>query len=252
MPKPVFDRPLRRRIAPLLIFGTVALLLTTAGCTAWRLGQARDLANRSEPVQQQPSSSRARLLIVGDSTAVGTGAADAANSVAGRLAAAYPGLWLDNLGRDGARWADLPVQLEGASRYDVVLILAGGNDVIRLSSMTELERSIDATLTSARRISERVVVMPAGNVGNAPFFFWPLSVWMTERSRTFHAAVQAGAERHGAAYVSLFEERADDPFAQHRGLNASDGLHPSDTGYALWWKALTTQTRLSDWIAAAR
>ena len=75
------------------------------------------------------------------------------------------------------------------------------------------------------------VLIPAGNVGNAPFFFPPVAWWMTQRARRLHAAVAASAERHGAVYVSLFEERENDPFAQQRALNASDSLQPSDDGY---------------------
>ena len=40
--------------------------------------------------------------------------------------------------------------------------------------------------------------MPAGNVGNAPFFFVPLSWWMTQRSRALHGLVQDSAARTGA------------------------------------------------------
>jgi len=53
-------------------------------------------------------------------------------------------------------------------------------------------------------------------------------------------------------YVSLFEERENDPFAQQRDLNAKDGLHPSDAGYRLWLDQLMLQADLQQRLAAAR
>ena len=97
---------------------------------------------------------------------------------------------------------------------------------------------IGQVTVQARAHSDRVVLMPAGNVGNAPFFFAPASWWMTQRSRSLHAYVKDTAERTGATYVNLFHERDEDPFVINPALNARDGLHPSDAGYELWWQQL--------------
>lgn len=113
----------------------------------------------------------------------------------------------------------------------LALLTLTGCAVWRLAQAVEL----------ARQTAPFVVLMPAGNVGNAPFFFPPVSWWMTQRARRLHAAVAASAERHGAVYVRLFEERENDPFARQRALNASDGLHPSDEGYRVWLKQLLRQ-----------
>ena len=95
--------------------------------------------------------------------------------------------------------------------------------------------------------------MPCGNVGNAPFFFPPLSWWMTERSKMLHRLVRQAASDHGALYVSLYQDKADDPFAQRPDtLNASDGLHPSDAGYQLWYDELNTQAAMGRRLAALR
>jgi lysophospholipase L1-like esterase len=79
---------------------------------------------------------------------------------------------------------------------------------------------------------------------------------MTWRSRRLHAFVNEAASRHGAVIVSLFRERADDPFAQQPSLNARDGLHPSAAGYQIWLRELMAQAalrhRLSAAFAAAR
>lgn len=86
--------------------------------------------------------------------------------------------------------------------------------------------------------------MPVGNVGNAPFFFAPLSWLMTSRSRKLHAFVREAASRHGAVVVNLFHERQDAPFVQRPELNSYDGLHPNDAGYRVWYSELLAQTTL--------
>ncbi len=231
------------------------MLLTLSGCAAWRIGQSAELARRSEPLQQTPAAATVRLLIVGDSTAVGTGASTAQRSLAGLLAQDHPGLRIDNRARDGAKFADVLTQfgtLGPADRYDLVLVQAGGNDVIRLRGREAMRTDIEQVIAKAREHGDRVIVMPAGNVGNAPFFFPPLSWWMTSRSRELHGFVRTAAAQHGAVYVNLFHERADDPFVQRPELNADDGLHPSDAGYRVWFDQLMAQADLAGALAAAR
>jgi lysophospholipase L1-like esterase len=235
-----------------LLWVAGAAVLAFSGCAAWRIGQSMELARRSEPLQQQPVGATLRLLIVGDSTAVGTGASSPQSSLAGLIASGHPRLWIENRARDGARFADVLAQLTGPERFDIVLVQAGGNDVIRLRDLDALRKDIDLVVDAAAVRAPVVVVMPAGNVGNAPFFFAPLSWLMTQRSRDLHRFVADSTARRGAVYVNLFHERADDPFVADPGLNASDGLHPSDAGYRSWWQALRTQAGLNERLASAR
>jgi lysophospholipase L1-like esterase len=240
-------------VLPALLVTLLVALLATSGCAVWRIGKAGELARRSEPLQQQPAGAPLRLLIVGDSTGVGTGASDPRHSLAGLLAQAHPRLRIDNLARDGATFAGVISQLEAASsRHDLVLVQAGGNDVIRLRSMDAVRADVErvAELASAR--GGRVVFMPAGNVGNAPFFFPPLSWYMASRARALHAIVSETAARHQAVYVNLYKDKAHDPFAQQPGLNAADGLHPSDAGYRVWFDELMAQAQLGPLLAPAR
>ena len=241
----------KRRALPLLTLVACSALLLTSGCTLWRIGQAAELARLSEPLQQTPAQPVMRLLIVGDSTAVGTGAASPEDSLAGLIGRDYPRLLIDNRARDGARFADVLAQLDGEGRFDMVLIQAGGNDVIRLTDLDRLTADVQAVARRAAARADRVVLMPAGNVGNASFFFAPWSWLMTERSRSLHRVVRAAASQTGATYVDLFQERADDPFAKDPSLNARDGLHPSSDGYRVWYQALLTQAGLAGSLAAA-
>ncbi len=68
---------------------------------------------------------------------------------------------------------------------------------------------------------------------------------MTQRSQMLHEQVRKAAAAQGATYVSLYKDKRDDPFAQRPDeLNAKDGLHPSDAGYALWLDELNRQAQL--------
>ena len=229
------------------------LLVVAAGQAAWRIRQSVELARQSEPFQASPAGATARLLIVGDSTAVGTGATSPAHSLAGLISRDHPRLKIVNRAMDGARFADIARQLQGTERFDAVLVLGGGNDVIRLTDQPLLAQHIDAVARQARSRAPLVVLMPPGNVGNAPFFMPPLSWLMAQRSRALHGFVRQAAADHGALYVSLYKAQASDPFAQRPDeLNARDGLHPSDAGYRLWHDALNAQAALAKRLGAGR
>lgn len=247
---------MKLRRAPMLgTLGLIAALvvLTTSGCAAWRIRQAVELARQSEPYQAAPAGASASLLVVGDSTAVGTGASTPGASVAGLIARDHPQLTIVNRARDGAKFSDIASQLEGNERFDAILVLGGGNDVIRFTRESRLEQETARTAELARVRARLVVFMPAGNVGSAPFFFPPWSWLMTERSRTLHRLVQQAAADNGALYVNLYKEKSQDPFAQRPDeLNAADGLHPSDAGYSLWHEELNRQAGFSDRLAALR
>ncbi len=180
----------------------------------WRLYEAIELTKLSKPLQRALVQPALRLLTVGDTTAVGTGATTSQASVAGLLGEHFPRLHIDNRSSDGAKFAGLVAH-------------------------------------RARQRAAMLVLMPAGNVGNAPFFFAPVSWWMTWRSRQLHGFVNVAAARHDAVVAGLFRERADDPFVRRPELNAVDGLHPNDAGYRVWCGELMAQADLRQRLAAA-
>jgi lysophospholipase L1-like esterase len=228
-------------------------LLVLGGCAASRISTAAQLARESEPFQHNPPNATLRLLIVGDSTGVGTGASAPRNSLAGLLAQAFPRLAIDNLAQDGATFEGVVKQLQRDTvRYDAVLIQAGGNDVIRLRGDEAMRADIERAIALAAGRADRVLVMPAGNVGNAPFFFPPLSSLMSSRAERLQGFVKAAAQQHGAVYIDLFKDAAKDPFANNPGLHAADGLHPSDAGYRIWFDEIMRQADLPTLLARAR
>lgn len=242
----------RSRALPAIALIAALAVLPTSGC-AWRIRQSVELARLSEPFEASPAGAVASLLVVGDSTGVGTGASSPATSLAGLIGQAHPRLKITNRAGDGAKFADIAGQLEalGAERFDAILVLGGGNDVIRLTRDETLEQDIARTAGLARTHAGLVVVMPCGNVGSAPFFFVPWSWLMTWRSQALHGFVREAAKDNSALYVNLYKDKSEDPFARRPNeLNARDGLHPSDAGYRLWWDELNRQADFSNRLAA--
>lgn len=233
-----------------LLSAAAAYAAATAVYAAIHLARSADLARGSRPFERQAVPGGPRLLVVGDSTAEGTGASSPRNSLPGLIARAHPAVTLVNRGRDGARFRDVLRQLEEPGRFDAVLVLGGGNDVFRMTPARTMRRTIDAVARKAATLADVVILMPAGNVGNAPFFLPPWTWLMQHRARVLHRIVADIARRTGARYVDLFRERKDDPFAlQPERMNATDGLHPGDAGYALWHRELDRQAQLSRLLA---
>ena len=76
-----------------------AMLLTA--CAPWRILTAADLAREARPYTAAPEQPTKRLLVVGDSTAVGTGADASADSLAGLIGQTHPQWRIDNLAANG-------------------------------------------------------------------------------------------------------------------------------------------------------
>lgn len=194
----------------------------------------------------EPTPAR-RFLVVGDSTGVGIGSVDSRSTVAGRLAAAFPGTAIVNHAHDSARSFDIPAQIEASTgRFDLILIFVGGSDVIRFSSYQSVLVAAEHTLDAASSCSDHVAVVPPADLGAAPIWVWPLDAVFSRRAETVRRAWQyAMRERAHVHLVDLRIPRDRDPFRlAPRRYYSPDGIHPSADGYALWFAQITRQVPL--------
>jgi lysophospholipase L1-like esterase len=230
-----------------LIGSALALTGVAAGAVARpclelrsRVQTARAL-NRSGLAYEQLGNRTEAVLVVGDSTARGAGAARPQESLAGRIGAALPDARLINRGRDGACFADVIDQLRGAPvlPYRFVLISAGANDVLQMTAPAQARHDAEQAIALAQRLAEDVVLMTVPNVGHAPLLPWPFNRFYSQRARAVFERLRGLGERPGVSLVRLFYDRPHDPFAREPGRYlARDGLHPSSDGYALWFSEL--------------
>lgn len=217
------------------------------------LWRGRGVAKRDRRVVRRVRPYDVRVLVVGDSSAVGTGASDGRFTVAGRLAAAHPRWSIGNLARQGHRTADVAKTLTRLRRrvclrrgssppYDVLIVHTGGNDALHGTPAEELAPAARAIVADAVMLASHTVIVMGGNLALAPGLPWPWSWLAGVRTRRVRSVLQAAVPGGRVTYVDLFREAEDDPTtgAPERYF-AADGLHPSDDNYALWFHAIDTE-----------
>ncbi len=189
------------------------------------------------------TTGRFSVLVLGDSTAVGVGATDPEESVAGRLCSLLDAS-VENYARSGATVSDLLRQRALAKRehYDLILIQAGGNDIIKLHSLRESSRTMQRLLSVIEKKSERIALLTAGRIGYAPFFPKLIAPLMTSRSLILRSLFIRIAQKNNVLYVDLLGMSSvlnSDPARYY----AADMLHLSGAGYGVWFEKLESEMR---------
>lgn len=217
-----------------------------------RLVLAKRNGNRAVPVSQHVPNATTHVLVVGDSTAYGTGAEEQQNSLVGRLARNFPHIHIDNAAENGMGLDVLRKKLDTMSgrSYDITMLHIGGIDVLSMTTDAKIITALKDIFEKARALLKsddprNIVFVSVNNVGCAPAFRFPLNRLLERRSRRLNGLFQVLADEHEVTHVSLFCERDDDPFAARPDeLYASDGIHPNDAGYELWYDKINQKLTL--------
>lgn len=183
------------------------------------------------------------ILVLGDSTAVGVGVKTPEESIPGRLSTRLNAS-VENQARSGALVAELLLQLARAQHehYDLVLIQAGGNDIIKFRTLRESNKTMDSALSAAGKKSDRIVLLTAGRIGYAPFFPRLIAPFITMRSLHLRSLFMATAQKRNVLYVDLLGMSRVLNSDTHR-YYAADMLHLTGQGYGVWFARLETELR---------
>lgn len=197
------------------------------------------LAAKTIAYEQHPINPTTKLLVIGDSTAVGTGASRPEESIAGLIGQDYPTIDITNKGKNGARLADLPEKFAELSddQFDVVLVQIGGNDVWHFTPFQKIEDSLITVLKEANRVGKRVVILHGGDFATAkalPLGTRWLFSWRSAKLRDLYLKM---VPEYGASYVDMWQVNRNDP-ARAAQFYAIDSFHPSSSGYADWYSQI--------------
>lgn len=188
-----------------------------------------------------------RLLIVGDSSAAGVGAAHQDEALAGRLAQALAarlgrpvGWQLVATSGHRSEQALAALAATALAPADVLVTSLGVNDVVDQVAPVQALAALDrihalATERAGVRFSVHCAAPP---MQKFPLLPQPLRWFFGRQAARFNAALNSSVAGHASRRVlKLPEEMQSDAAA----LMAADGFHPGPRGYALWAEALADQ-----------
>lgn len=174
-----------------------------------------------------------RLLVVGDSTAMGTGVAKLEDGVPGQLgrllsatSAADGGVAWRAVGRNGATAAEVLAEFSTAAvaaHFDLAVVMVGWNDALRLRSGNEFSRALGRLLDRLHDASPdaRLVVVAAPRFGQFASLPNPLRWALGRASKGLTHLARRVARAHSALLAPGFDGRSV----------ASDQFHPDANGY---------------------
>jgi lysophospholipase L1-like esterase len=187
-----------------------------------------------------------RLVLLGDSTALGVGVERVTETVGGQLAtllADAPGgrrVELSSVAVSGSRSSDLGTQVARALvgvRPDVAVVLVGGNDAIHFGRPGEAAEHLASAVRRLRGVGVAVVVGTTPDLGTARAFPPPLRQLVGWQGRRLARAQTAAVNSAGGVPVDLAAQTGA-VFRADAGTYCHDGYHPSADGYRVWAHAL--------------
>ncbi|MFL6096179.1 MAG: SGNH/GDSL hydrolase family protein [Blastococcus sp.] len=178
------------------------------------------------------------LAVLGDSSAVGLGVEQAAETPGVLIAAALTELAerpvrLVRLAVTGAESRELGEQVDRAlaEQPDVALIMIGANDVTTLTKPAVSVRHLEEAVRRLVAVGCEVVVGTCPDLGTIRPIAQPLRTFARRWSRQMAAAQTIAVVRAGGRTVSLGSVLGP-AFASDRSMFSIDEFHPSALGYA--------------------
>lgn len=187
---------------------------------------------RQTPLLPEPPGNRTggvgklRLVVVGDSTAVGTGAPSLDTALPGHLGREIGARWRV-VGRNGATAADVlrdHIDDAAGGPADLAVVMVGWNDAMKLRSPRAFGRDLGDLVDRLRAASPRgrVVVVAPPRFRNLEVLPLPLRDALGDAADGLsHVSAHVAAE-HGALLAPGFDGHDV----------ASDRFHPDAAGYA--------------------
>lgn len=201
----------------------------------------KNIAHITSPYSIDIKNPAKRVLVIGDSLAVGVGASTPEHSIAGLLSMDYPSTDITNFAVSGSKIKDVLKTLQSSQDlgYDLILIQVGGNDVVQFTSVKEASADMDLLLKLAKTKSSKVLFYSSGSVGFAPIFIPPVSWIYTYKTKKLYSALKTVAEKNNVTYIDLLYSKTDDPFKSDIDeYYAGDYFHVSDAGYKFWYEKI--------------
>ena len=211
----------------------ISLLLTpllSVGCAR----PTATAGNRASPLV---------YVAVGDSTGIGLGARAGGGYVDqlfARIEQQRPGSTLINLSTAGATTADVvdkQITQSDVTRATLITICIGVNDLLRGREVKQFAANYETIVAKLRQPGRLIIIATLPDVASAPAVKEMADDSLRTRLGQFNKAIEDIAGRYAVPLVDLYKLSSEISGARAEFFS-SDGLHPSDVGYAHWTEAI--------------
>lgn len=224
----------------------LVITLLIAAVTIYQLIRVRHfkvigekLVQITKPLSIHPQNPTKRILVLGDSLAVGVGTTDTKYSIAGRISKDYPNASVTNVAISGSRTIDVIKQISYLDKkhFDLIIIQIGGNDVTHFTSLKEVASKMVQIIKLAKEISPHILVWSSGSVGYAPIFIPPFKWIYTFQTLRTYKTISNIVTKAKCTYINLVVSWKDDLFkTDTQKYYATDCFHVADAAQGIWYE----------------
>jgi Lysophospholipase L1 and related esterases len=192
------------------------------------------------------AGNRASSLVyvaVGDSTGIGLGARDGGGYVArlfARIEQKRSGSTLINLCAVGATTSDVvnkQITQLPIARATLVTVCVGVNDLLRGREVKAFAENYETLVAKLKQSGRLIVLANLPDLASVPAMKGMADESLRIRLEQFNKAIEEIARRQGLVLVDLYK-LSGETIRSRPEYFSSDGLHPSDLGYAHWAEAM--------------
>jgi acyl-CoA thioesterase I len=184
------------------------------------------------------------FIVLGDSTSVSQGGdynQGIAVQTAQFIAKQGNQVTLHNYGVSGARTKDVATKQlpQITTAPDIVLISISANDITHFTSVTSVQKDMEAIINELRQKNPdvRIVITGTPAMGSAQRFPQPLRWLAGKRTQQMNTMFTELATKESLENVQI-AQKLGPMFAKNSKLFAADKFHPNTAGYKLWVQAV--------------
>src|SRR3990167_7512215 len=177
------------------------------------------------------------VLFVGVRIGVGVGSTTPTNSLVGNIGRDFSDIDITNYSKNGVRASDLfrHIKKQDLGRYDVIVVIVGGMDVIKMTSLDKLKSTLQQFVLFLAQHTKKIVLIPPNNTGSLPLYHFPLTQILNARVLKVQNIFKEVAKVNSC---TLIDESISDLLADKKRYFSGDRSHPNDQGYALWYSKM--------------
>ncbi len=219
-------------VRPFLFVSMLALSVVAAyvGKFLYYMMLSKKLVGKTELFEKQHGEMK--VIVVGDSTALGAGAERPGDSLAGLLVSVYPDAQIINRAKSGIYISEVHAQFDKNETTNLLFCASGGMDVLFLQPVDKIAHDLRSFLQYATKQSNHIIIVTPLNLGLSPVFPIFIRSFYKNRSVKVGLVIQEVADEfNNVAVVNnlLFESKNDIPAWET--ISAFDQIHPNSAGY---------------------